>query len=150
MFPAFNLFLVSPQSETVFPWAAPPPPLDPSLLSYDPVSETLFVPSAISEALRLEDGTVVPLPHDLLGRAVAEGNIRVVTRDQALALEGLAKVRAPQSGRHQKRRLDLTGHPIQPPRLSSQVTEDRRPTHRIRSDKDKTGRRLLSRFTRHF
>lgn len=75
-----------------------PRPLDPGLLSYEPDSKTLFVPSAISEALRLEDGSVVPLPHDLLSRAVAEGNIQVVNRAEAVALEALAVARGRASG----------------------------------------------------
>ena len=45
-------------------------------------TKTLFVPKHISEALSIVDGSVLPLPHDLLRDAVADGQIQLIGQNQ--------------------------------------------------------------------
>ena len=51
---------------------------DPHTLGYDPITKTLFVPKHISESLAIADGSVLPIPHDVLRDAVADGQIQIV------------------------------------------------------------------------
>ena len=51
---------------------------DPNTLGYDPITKTLFVPKHISESLAIADGSVLPIPHDVLRDAVADGQIQIV------------------------------------------------------------------------
>jgi hypothetical protein len=60
-----------------------------SQLSYDPETKTLFVPKHVSEALSITDGSVLPLPHDVLREAIADGQIQLVGKppeDNSLGL----------------------------------------------------------------
>jgi hypothetical protein len=54
----------------------------PGTLAYDPISKTLYVPKHISDALDIVDGSILPLPHDLLRQAVADGQIQVVGKNE--------------------------------------------------------------------
>ena len=54
---------------------------DPHTLAYDPNSKTLFVPKHISDALEISDGSVIPLPNDVLRDAVADGQIQLVGQE---------------------------------------------------------------------
>ena len=55
--------------------------LDPGTLAYDPSSKTLYVPRHISESLSISDGSILPLPHDLLEKAVSDGQIQLVANN---------------------------------------------------------------------